>query len=90
MLEAGIVDPAKVTRIALQNAARSPPAPDHRGHHRRTPKKKEDAGHGDHGMAAWAAAWVAWAAWVEWAAWGMAWAAWADDATASAFCRSAR
>ena len=74
LLEAGIVDPVKVTRMALQNAASvaglllttealiAEP-----------PKKKEPAGHDPHagggmggmgGMGGWR--WVAWAAWVTW------------------------
>ena len=77
LVEAGIIDPAKVVRTALQNAASvaalllttdvrwSP----------RSPRKRSRAGPAATTTTAWAA-WVAWAAWAAWAAW-VAWAAWA-------------
>ena len=62
LVEAGIIDPAKVVRTALQNAASvaalllttSCLVTD-------IPKEEEPAGPGDH-RTAWAAAWAAWAA----------------------------
>ena len=59
LLKAGVIDPAKVTRAALQNAASiAAPAPHHRGARRRQARA---------GRRRWrrcpAAAWVAWAAW---------------------------
>ena len=75
LVEAGIIDPAKVVRTALQNAASvatlllttSCLVPTSR---RRTSPRAP-------APAAWAAAaWVAWAAWAAWVAWAAAWVAW--------------
>jgi hypothetical protein len=56
LIEAGIIDPAKVTRSALQNAASiAAPVPHHRGRRRRQARegRSGDAGcrrHGRHGL----------------------------------------
>ena len=60
LLKAGVIDPAKVTRAALQNAASiAGHAPHHRGARHRQARSPPARGGGG-GMPA---AWVAWAAW---------------------------
>jgi chaperonin GroEL len=60
LVKAGVVDPTKVTRSALQNARRSPACCSPPKHHHRIPEKEKTA---PMPPAAWAAEWAAWAAW---------------------------
>ncbi len=68
LLKAGVVDPAKVVRCALQNAASVAGSPDH------PPSASSPTSPSPRRPAAAAATW---AAWVECGRYGVEWAAWA-------------
>ena len=77
MLEAGIVDPAKVVRTALQNAVSVASLLLTTSCLVTEIPKKDDGKAAAWPATAWAAAWAAWEAWAAWAAWAVVWEAWA-------------
>ena len=81
MFEAGIIDPAKVVRIALQNAVSVASLLLTTSCLITEIPKKDDGKAGPPGPATTWAAWVEWEAWAAaWVAW-VAWAAWADSSS---------